>query len=495
MKTCKCLILLLFLLGVSAVVEAQDSYWTCDEHQYEYDMSAYLTLVDNSQKVLDMALYEVAAFVGEECRGVAELLTADNGQKYLYLRIRSNKKSGETVVFRCYSSLTKNTYAIEGTVEFVDRSHVGYPSMPHSLVKKDLYYNVNVDIAGKGSVSGGGTYIESDTAKLTAIPDEGWRFGHWNGGATDSVCSFVVDKDTVVTANFVINQYVVTFYDSDGKTIIKQESLDYGTTISVPDAPLKEGYTFMGWGEVAEKVPAMDVSYVAEYSVNRYLIRFVVDGQELLSDSLLYGAVIEYPDEPAKVGHTFDGWNKEVQIMPAEDIVITGSFTVNTYAITYIVDGKVFATDSVAYGTEIILCDEPVKEGHTFSGWSEVPETMPAEDITVEGSFTVNSYTVTFMIDGEIYKIVTVEYGAEIEIPVVVEKEGYIFNGWEDIPEMMPANDIIINGRYMVDTAIGEIIADFEKNEVYNLKGLRITDMNKLTHGIYIVNGKKVFVK
>ena len=251
----------------------------------------------------------------------------------------------------------------------------------------------------------------------------------------------------------------------------------------------------MGWGEVAETVPAMDVSYVAEYSVNRYLIRFVVDGQELLSDSLLYGAVIEYPDEPAKVGHTFDGWNKEVQIMPAEDIVITGSFTVNTYAITYIVDGKVFATDSVAYGTEIILCDEPVKEGHTFSGWSEVPETMPAEDITVEGSFTVNSYTVTFMIDGEIYKIVTVEYGAEIEIPVVVEKEGYIFNGWEDIPEMMPANDIIINGRYMVDTAIGEIIADFEKNEVYNLKGLRITDMNKLTRGIYIVNGKKVFVK
>ena len=73
--------------------------------------------------------------------------------------------------------------------------------------------------------------------------------------------------------------------------------------------------------------------------------------------------------------------------MPAEDIEITGSFSVNTYAITYIVDGEVYAIDELTYGSEIVLRDEPTKEGCTFSGWSEAPETMPAEDIEITGSF------------------------------------------------------------------------------------------------------------
>lgn len=63
----------------------------------------------------------------------------------------------------------------------------------------------------------------------------------------------------------------------------------------------------------------------------------------------------------------------------------------NSYAVTYIVDGEEFAVDSVAYGSEIVLRDEPTKEGHTFSGWSEAPATMPAEDITITGSFVLTS--------------------------------------------------------------------------------------------------------
>ena len=74
--------------------------------------------------------------------------------------------------------------------------------------------------------------------------------------------------------------------------------------------------------------------------------------------------------------------------MPAQDVTVTGSFTVNRYAITYIVDGEVYATDSIEYGATITPIAEPVKEGYDFSGWSEVPETMPAQDVTVTGSFT-----------------------------------------------------------------------------------------------------------
>jgi len=64
------------------------------------------------------------------------------------------------------------------------------------------------------------------------------------------------------------------------------------------------------------------------------------------------------------------------------------SFTINTlYTLTYLVDGEVYKTSSVAYGTALTAEDEPAKEGYTFSGWSEIPETMPACDVVVTGRF------------------------------------------------------------------------------------------------------------
>ncbi|MBP3614274.1 MAG: InlB B-repeat-containing protein [Bacteroidaceae bacterium] len=160
------------------------------------------------------------------------------------------------------------------------------------------------------------------------------------------------------------------------------------------------------------------------------------------------------------------------------------------------VDGEVYETMSVAYGATITPIAEPTKEGYTFSGWSEIPETMPANDVVIEGTFSINSYTITFMVDGEVYETMTVEYGAEIELPTPPEKEGYIFTGWIDIPATMPAEDIVIEGRFEVDTTgINTVKLDLEKNEVYNLKGQRITESENLTRGIYIVNGKKVYIK
>ena len=152
-------------------------------------------------------------------------------------------------------------------------------------------------------------------------------------------------------------------------------------------------------------------------------------------------------------------------------------------------------TSDVAFGSTIEPIDEPQKEGYSFNGWIGLPNTMPAKDIVTIGTFSVNSYTVTFMIDGEIYETATVEYGTEIELPTVPEKVGYTFSGWKNVPETMPAKDIIIQASYIADTAIEDIYLDLANIEIYNLKGVRITETDKLTRGIYIVNGKKTFVK
>jgi len=229
--------------------------------------------------------------------------------------------------------------------------------------------------------------------------------------------------------------------------------------------------------------------------VKYYTITYMVGGEVYATDSIAYGAKIEPMQEPTKEGHTFSGWSDIPETMPANDVTVEGTFTVNYYTITYMVDGEVYATDSIAYGAKIEPMQEPTKEGHTFSGWSDIPETMPASDVTVEGTFTVNYYTVTFVVDGEVYQSISVKYGTEIELPAAPEKEGYIFTGWIDVPATMPAEDIVIEGKFEINTGIGITNFDLEKDEIYNLNGLRIINTEDITRGIYIINGKKVLVK
>ena len=78
--------------------------------------------------------------------------------------------------------------------------------------------------------------------------------------------------------------------------------------------------------------------------------------------------------------------------MPASDVIVTGSYLINKYKITYMVDGAVHDTDSIEYGEKVIVVDWPTEEGYSFSGWTGVPSTMPANDVTVAGTFTINKY-------------------------------------------------------------------------------------------------------
>ena len=137
--------------------------------------------------------------------------------------------------------------------------------------------------------------------------------------------------------------------------------------------------------------------------------------------------------------------------MPANDVTVTGTFTVNKYKVTYKVDGTTYAEDSVAYGAAITPLAAPTRTGYTFSGWSSIPATMPANDVTVTGTFTVNKYKVTYKVDGTTYAEDSVAYGATITPPATnPTKDGYIFAGWNTIPATMPANDITVTATFSI---------------------------------------------
>ena len=150
----------------------------------------------------------------------------------------------------------------------------------------------------------------------------------------------------------------------------------------------------------------------------------------------------------------------------------------NKHTLTYVVDGVEYKAYEIETGTTITPEAEPTKEGYTFSGWSEIPETMPAEDVTVTGSFTVNKYNLIYMVDGEEYKSYEVEYGATITPEAEPTKEGYTFSGWSEIPETMPAKDVTITGIF-TQNATDIDIEPMDENAVVNandLDGQDLTD-------------------
>ena len=291
-------------------------------------------------------------------------------------------------------------------------------------------------------------------------------------------------KDIVINGKFLTNAYTIT-YMVDGKEY-RIIQVSYGEKIQLIEAPTKEGHTFSGWSEAPETMPAKDITICGTFSVNSYKVTYMVDGTEFKTVNVNFGEKIELIDAPTKDGFNFSGWSEAPKTMPAKDITISGSFGVNSYKITYMVDGKEYQSVSLAYGSAITLIDAPTKEGYTFSGWSEAPETMPAKDITISGTFAVNYYTLTYIVDGEEYIVEEVAYGSEIVLPEPPTKEDHIFSGWSEAPVTMPAKDIIITGSF-VHTSINGTFTD--ANVKINGNSIILSGVNGKDIVIYTSSG------
>ena len=258
----------------------------------------------------------------------------------------------------------------------------------------------------------------------------------------------------------------------------KVYSKDYiasGLNIYITDAPQYEGYSFTGWDNMPDVMPANDVVVNAVYSVNKYNLIYKVDGEEYKSYYVEYGAAIIPEPAPTKEDYTFSGWSDIPETMPANDVIVTGTFTANSvlkYTLTYKVDGEVYKTYELEEGTAITSEPAPTKEGYTFSGWSDIPETMPAKDVTVTGTFSINKYKLTYIVDGAEYKSSDVEYGAAITPEPAPTKDGYTFSGWSDIPEKMPAKDVTVTGTFtQIDYVVGDATYEVSGDEVSVIKG------------------------
>lgn len=202
-----------------------------------------------------------------------------------------------------------------------------------------------------------------------------------------------VQTNITLRATFAKNKHLL-IYTLDGE-LYHQDSLTVDATINLLPDPEREGYVFSGWSGYPSnrKMPDADLEIVGSFTIGSYMLSYYLDGELYHSASLAYGATIQPLEAPEREGYTFSGWEglPADLLMPAHDVMVTGSFSANIYQLTYYLDGDIYATQQLAYGAEIVLLDDPVCEGYDFSGWEGYPEDllMPAHDVVITGNFTL----------------------------------------------------------------------------------------------------------
>ena len=228
------------------------------------------------------------------------------------------------------------------------------------------------------------------------------------------------------------------------------------------------------------------------WTPNRYTITFDTNGGSTVAPITQdYGTAITAPESPTREGYTFIGWDKAIPAtMPAENMTITAKWKVNSYTIAFDTNGgSTVAPITQDYGTQIAAPANPTREGYTFLGWDKaIPATMPAENMTIKAKWKVNSYTITFDTAGgnEIAPI-TQNYGMAITAPANPTREGYTFIGWDKaIPATMPAESMTITAKWKdTEKPTGEIIIGTNKWSEF---------LNELTYGLFFKDTQTVTI-
>ena len=251
-------------------------------------------------------------------------------------------------------------------------------------------------------VKNGSTFTAPASDGLTRPDGDTDNYFMWldgNGNSYEPGASVPADV-TELTVQWTAPTYAVTL-NTNGGTINNGNVTGYtygvGATLPAADDMTYTGHTFKGWYDnenlTGSPVTAIggaetgNKEYWAKWEIDQYTITFDTNGgSEIAPITQDYGTEIAAPDNPTRKGYTFKGWDKEIpKTMPADNITVKAQWEINQYTIAFDTNGG-SEIDSITqdYGTEITVPDNPTRKGYTFKGWDkEIPETMPAENLTI----------------------------------------------------------------------------------------------------------------
>lgn len=292
----------------------------------------------------------------------------------------------------------------------------------------------------------------------------GWKDSDGNTYAADD--ELTLKSDLTLTAIWtpgVYKEYKLT-YVLDGKTIA-EETHHFGDVLTEAGQPEEaEGKIFSGWtwyrgevvqSEMPETMPAEDLTAIA--TAKPAYVRYIVGDEEISSEETAVGSSVTVKEKYEKTGYTIGEWtNKDVTVtngtftMPAADVTFRAEAKVNSYTVSYYVDGTLYYSAQADYGSYVMLQTPPEAEGKLFVWNSEDVTingsgfTMPAGDVRINGYWSEQELYIIYYLNGEIAGYDKALYGETVRLRNVDELalyDGRSFSGWYT-SQVDLANDI-----------------------------------------------------
>ena len=342
------------------------------------------------------------------------------------------------------------------------------PLGDHTLTAQWIENTVKVVFHGNGSTTGTMadqtiSYSGSKVLNANAFTKTGYSFVGWALSSTATATygdkgsiTAAFDKTTAQIDLYAVwakNQYTITF-DSNGGSNVEPITLDYQTEFDAPAAPLRKGYTFIGWftekegGSVVypEIMGAENVTYYAHWDINKYNLIFDSNGGSTVPspEAMNQGTSLSadnYPSStPTRIGYDFDGWYEfdgtyNVDGVPnddwgrlitvdnitsftfdGDDITFHARWIVKKHTVTYSsIDDSVFGQVTYNYGEAIEKPADPaLEQGETFLGWALDKDGNRYFDFSSQGFMGDSDITLYAIIDKQDYSISFVVNGATV---------------------------------------------------------------------------------
>lgn len=284
-----------------------------------------------------------------------------------------------------------------------------------------------------------------------------------------------------ITKRTITYQYSKEFNNGGtigyGDSIVyKKVEYDVGAPITPEPLPVLAGYNATNWEILPDVMPDNNLTVNCIMLLNYYEANFYTDGVLYSSYRGKYTMPIEYPSAPSKTGFTFNGWtpsgvlnmpingvtfNAQFVEKPAEKVNVTFRsreqyYSPSTGANAQYTNYETNSTVSYDKGTVFNNSSAIYNQYGAVTGKYKSLETditFPYtlnNDIVIDITYLCNSYTATFKIDGSTVAVEEFPYTFPVYPSYYPDtsKEGYTFNGWDNIITSMPASDVDINGSY-----------------------------------------------
>ena len=262
---------------------------------------------------------------------------------------------------------------------------------------------------------------------------------------------------------FLIEPYTLTFF-SNGGTLINSITQDYLTDVNQPTTPIRNGYTFDGWFLEStfdtefdfEFMPFEGANLFAKWNINTYFITYNLNNGENNEANQLDFTVETNTFsvlDPSRRGYTFAGWYTNSSLTGSvfntitqgtyQDITLYAKWSINTYTISYELNGGVNGNNPVTYTVETatITIADATRVGYTFDGWygsedfsGEAVTTIAlgsVGNVTLHAKWLINEYTISFdSNEGSEVSAITQNYATDVVAPSEPTRSGYTFVGW-----------------------------------------------------------------